>query len=174
VSSRGIPWAQNDELFKRLVSEGHAWQMLPFTFLRLHGFDVEMPDLTIRDDISQAGKWLETYDLRIGELLIEVKSRPFRFTNPRDWPVNRLPAFLDTTKKWDAKSVKPFAYVFVSKPCGGMVATCTIGAAHSRWNKRKAWDRVRKIHEEFYTVGVTHLVSMDRLVKALQQEIARK
>jgi len=163
-----IPWSQNDALFKALVSEGHAWQTLPYIFLRLHGFDVDMPDLSIRKDISEADAWLETYDLRIGEKLIEVKSRPFIFTSPRDWPAPRLPAFLDTTKKWDAKTVKPFAYVFISKPTGSMVATCTTSGAQGRWNKTKSWDQVRKIREEFYTVGREHLVTMDRLVAALR------
>jgi hypothetical protein len=163
-----VPWSQNDALFKKLVSEGHAWQALPYVFLRLQGFNVEMPDLTIREDISKAGAWLETYDLRVGERLIEVKSRPFIFTNPRDWPVPRLPAFLDTTKKWDAKTVKPFAYVFVSKPTGAMVATCATSTAQGRWGKQKCWDRVRKFHEEFYTVERSHLVTMDKLAAALK------
>ena len=164
-----IPWARNDALFKKLVTEGHAWQALPYLFLKLQGFEVEMPDLTIREDISKAGAWLETYDLRIGEHLIEVKSRPFRFTSPQDWPRQRLPAFLDTTKKWDAKSVKPFAYVFISKQTGAMVATCATEAAQGRWGKQKSFDRVRKIREEFYTVGREHLVTMDLLVGALRQ-----
>lgn len=163
-----VPWSQNDALFKKLVTEGHAWQALPYIFLRLQGFDVDMPDLTIRDDISKAGAWLETYDLRIGGRLIEVKSRPFAFTNSQDWPANRLPAFLDTTKKWDAKTTKPFAYVFVSKATGGMVTTCSTSDAQGRWGKKRCRDRVRKIQEEFYTVSREHLVTMDRLVTALR------
>ena len=163
-----VHWSQNDQLFRKLVAEGHAWQTLPFVFLKLSGFDVEMPDLTIRENISEAGAWLETYDLRIGELLIEVKSRPFPFTNPMDWPLNRLPAFLDTTKKWEAKTTKPFAYIFISKATGGMVATCAVEDAQDRWEKTKQWDRVRKIHEGFYTVERRYLVTMDRLVEALR------
>lgn len=163
-----VPWSQNDALFKSLVTEGHAWQFLPYVFLRLQGFDVDMPDLTIREDISKADAWLETYDLRVGERLIEVKSRPFAFTNPKDWPINRLPAFLDTTKKWDAKTVKPFAYVFVSKSTGAMLATCSVAGAQGRWDRTQSWDRVRNIREEFYTVARRHLVTMDRLVTALR------
>jgi len=167
-----VPWSQNDALFKDLVSKGHAWQMLPYVFLKLQGFDVDMPDLTIRKDISKAGKWLESYDLLVSrggkKHIIEVKSRPFRFTSPKDWPLNRLPAFLDTTKKWQAKTVKPFAYVFISKPTGAMVATCGLERAEGRWGKIKAWDRIRKFHEEFYTVRRGHLVGVDQLVDALR------
>jgi hypothetical protein len=162
------PWSQNDTLFKNLVSEGHAWQALPYTFLKLQGFDVDMPDLTIRENISKAGKWLESYDLRIGKHIIEVKSRPFCFTNPQDWPSNRLPAFVDTVKKWEGRSTKPFAYIFISKPTGAMVATCALELAQGRWGKTKCWDRVRKFREEFYTVGREHLVGMNRLVSALR------
>jgi hypothetical protein len=130
-----VPWSQNDALFRDLVTEGHAWQAIPYIFLRLQGFDVDMPDLSIREDISKADAWLETYDLRIGDLLIEVKSRSFRFTSPYDWPPAKLPAFLDTTKKWDAKPVKPFAYIFISKVTGGMIATCAIEGAQGRWER---------------------------------------
>ena len=165
-----IPWSQNDALFRSLVTEGHAWQMLPYVFLTLSGFEVEMPELTIRENISSASRWQETYDLRIGDLLIEVKSRPFRFTNPQDWPGNRLPAFLDTTKKWDAKTVKPFAYIFVSKSSGCMVSTCATVTAKGRWGVVERFDRVRKIREEFYTVERKHLVTMDVLVRALRKE----
>jgi hypothetical protein len=145
--------------------------MLPFVFLTLSGFKVEMPDLTIRKDISDARHWLDSYDLKIGEALIEVKSRPFAFTSPRDWPNNRLPAFLDTTKKWEAKSVKPFAYVFISKPTGGMIATCSTEAASGRWSSVQRFDRVRKFNEDFYTVKREHLVSMQTLVEALRKEV---
>ncbi len=165
-----VPWSQNDTLFKSLVAEGHSWQALPYIFLNLQGFDVDMPDLTIRKDISEAGQWLETYDLRVGELLIEVKSRPFVFTSPRDWPKNRLPAFVDTTKKWRAKTIKPFAYIFISKPTGGMVATCSLAGAKGRWKKVRRWDRVRQFSEEFYAVEAQNLVRMDTLVRALRKE----
>jgi len=166
-----IPWSQNDALFRSLVAEGHAWQLLPHSFLTLSGFDVEMPDLTIRQDISEAKAWLETYDLKIGDLRVEVKSRPFRFTSPRDWPMPRLPAFLDTTKKWEAKTIKPFAYIFISKPTGGMVATCATEEARGRWGAVNWWDHVRKFNEEFYTVDREHLVTMDVLVEALRKEL---
>lgn len=167
-----IPWAQNDDLFRSLVAEGHAWQSLPYTFLKLAGFNVEMPALTIRDDISEAGAWSETYDLRVGAFCLEVKSRPFRFSSPGDWPTPRLPAFLDTTKKWEAKTVKPFAYIFVSKPTGGMVATCATAEARGRWGQVTRRDRVRQIDECFYTVERKHLVSMDILVQALKEATA--
>jgi len=166
-----IPWAQNDVLFRSLVSEGHAWQTLPYVFLSLAGLTVEMPALSIRNDISQADAWLETYDLKIAHLTLEVKSRPFAFTSPRDWPAPRLPAFLDTVKKWEAKSTKPFAYIFISKATGGMVATCATAEARGRWGRLSRRDRVRDINEDFYTVGRKHLVTMDILVRAVREAI---
>jgi len=168
--NKPIVWSRNDALFRSLVGEGHAWQNLPFIFLKLSGFDVEMPELSIRDDISEAGAWLDTYDLRIGDWHIEVKSRPFTFTSPADWPRNRAPAFVDTKKKWDAKTIKPFAYIFVSKATGAMVATCGTEKASLRWGTRKTTDRVRNIRETFYTVDLKYLVTMNRLVASLRKE----
>ena len=165
-----IPWAQNDVLFRQLVAEGHAWQTLPYTFLTLSGFDVEMPALTVRKDIAEARKWIQTYDLKVDGLTIEVKSRPFSFTSPQDWPTGRLPAFLDTVKKWEAKQVKPFAYIFVSKSTGGMISTCTTEEAKGRWGTIRRFDRVRKIHEEFFTVEQKHLTTMTTLVDAIRKE----
>ena len=161
-------WSENDELFKRLLTEGHSWQILPYAFFKLHGFEVDMPDLSIRDSIHKAGKWLQSYDLMIGDKQIEVKSRPFAFTSPADWPENRLPAIVDAKKKWDAKKVKPFAYVFVSRPTGGMVSTCSVEAAHSRWGTQSIWDRTRKIRDEFYVVDRQYLVRMDKLLASLR------
>ena len=162
-----MSWSQNDALFKALLTEGYAWQALPFLFLKLKGFDVEMPDLSIREDISKAKAWLESYDLKIGDHIIEVKSRPFPFTCPGDWPDNRMPAILDAKKKWDAKTIKPLAYIFVSKATGGMVTTCGLQGAHSRWTVRNIWDRTRKFEDIFYMVGRPHLRTMDHLVAAL-------
>ena len=79
-------WSENDELFKQLLTEGHSWQLMPYVFFRLQGLEVEMPDLTVRDSIHTAGKWLQTYDLLVNGKQIEVKSRPFAFRSPSDWP----------------------------------------------------------------------------------------
>ena len=161
-------WSENDELFRQFVQEGHAWQFMPYTFLRLKGFEVDMPALSIREDISEAHNWLQSYDLKIGDKIIEVKSRKLKFTNPSDWPQSRAPAFLDAKKKWDAKETKPFAYIFVSKPTGAMVATCGLASARSRWGECTKLDRDRGIRETWYTVGREYLVTMDDLVKSLR------
>ena len=162
-----VAWSQNDALFRTLLKEGHSWQTLPFVFLKLKGLDVEMPNLSIREDITKASAWLETYDLKVGDHIIEVKSRPFAFTCPGDWPSTRLPAILDAQKKWDAKTIKPLAYIFISKATGGMVSTCGLESAHSRWTTRKIWDRTRGFKDSFYMVGREHLRTMDHLVAAL-------
>ena len=140
---------------------------MPYVFFKLQGFEVDMPDLTIRDSIGSAGKWLQTYDLLINGKQIEVKSRPFAFTSSLDWPQSRLPAIVDAKKKWDAKTTKPFAYVFVSKATGGMVATCSVEAAVNRWSTMSIWDRTRKIRDTFYLVDRKHLVGMEKLVASL-------
>lgn len=167
-----LPWSMNDNLFKELLSRGHAWQALPYMFLTLNGFTVEMPELSIRDDITQAGAWIESCDLIVNnDAIIEVKSRDFAFTSSTDWPSNRLPAFVDTKKKWDAKQEKPFGYIFISTKTGSMVSTCATYEASRRWSTVEQFDRIRKIKETFYTVTAEHLVSMDKLVEALRHRL---
>lgn len=127
-----------------------------------------MPDLEIRESIRKAGKWLETYDLLVNGKQIEIKSRPFAFTNAEDWPHNRLPAIVDAKKKWDAKTTKPFAYVFISKPTGAMLATCSVEDAAKRWRTMTFKDRTRNFKDKFYVVDNTYLVTMDKLVNSLR------
>ena len=74
---------------------------------------------------------------------------------------------MDAKKKWDAKTTKPFGYVFVSKATGGMVSTCSIDGANERWRTMSSWDRTRKIRDTFYVVDRRYLVTMDKLVKSI-------
>lgn len=160
------PWYANDELFKKLLSSGYGWQLLPYIFLRQNGFYVEMPALEVRDNLNDAKAFRDTIDILVEGHRIEIKSRSFRFTSPHDWPLSKNPLFVDTCSKWNAHEKQPLAYVFVSQVTGGMV--CTDGRSNAEWSVVERFDSVRGIHESFYAVDREKLRTMDRLVLVLK------
>ena len=162
------PWAENDDLFFKLLDAGYGWQLIPYVYFKQYGFDVQMPELAVRASIKTAGKFRDTLDLLVNGHRVEVKSRAVRFTGPKDWPDNRLPAFVDTKPKYDAHADQPLAYVFVSQATGAMVCTDGRLAASRRWSVEKRRDRVRNIQESFYAVEGKHLRTMDALVAVIR------
>jgi hypothetical protein len=173
-----MKWSEDDGKFRRLLREGYRWQMLPYAYLASCGLNVEMPELSVRDSIHDAERWLETSDLIVTErdvrFVVQVKSRPFFFTDHLTWPKQKLPAFVDTTKKWDAQAIKPYAYVFVSQLTGCMLATRATRSARERWVVLQRRDSVRGFEEAFYAVGAEHLRPMCDLVDAIKKLAARK
>ena len=123
-------WAQNDALFFRELREGHAWQMLPALYFRLRGLKVEMPALTVRESIEDAGRWRNSFDLRVNGHVIEVKSRGETF-------FDRFPyesVIVDTVAGYRAKDPKPTAYLMISRPTGAMVGPRSGHGRHgARW-----------------------------------------
>jgi hypothetical protein len=162
-----MTWAQNDQLFFKELKEGHAWQHLPAMFFSLCGLTVEIPELSVRGSIKDAGKWLNTVDLVVNGLDLEIKSRNERFTSCFDFPYPT--AFVDTKNGFDAKEKKPFAYVMISRPTGGMVWT---PSNPDSWSVEQRWDRVRRIRENFYLVNKKDLLSMDTLIMELKRDRA--
>jgi len=169
MSTEIKPWAENDDLFFKMLEAGYGWQLLPYVYFKQHGFDVQMPKLDVRDSIKTAGTYRDTLDLLVDGHRIEVKSRAVRFTNPADWPSNRLPAFVDTESKYDSHAEQPLAYIFVSQLTGAMVCTDGRSCAKSRWSIVSKRDRVRNINENFYAVDRQYLRSLDTLVDLLRE-----
>ena len=102
--------------------------------------------------------WMETG--------LEVKSSSRIFSDlVDDYPYETL--FVDTVSGFDAKVVKPIAYVFVSQETAGMV--CLSPKTKSSWQQVEAFDRKREITDRFYSVNKAKLQSFDSLVKWLIQ-----
>lgn len=159
------PWAQNDTLFKKELEIGHAWQDLPATFFRLHGFSAEVTELKFRESISEASKWLDSADLIINNFFIlEVKSRNETFTSPQSFPYQT--ALVDTVAGYDGKSEKPLAYIMISRPTGAML--CLRSGSSQKWTKQKKFDNVRKIECEFYLCDKKMLQPLDVLVNYIK------
>ncbi len=66
-------WSQNDTLFFEELKQGHNWQNYPALFLSLQGFKVEMPNLSIRENIQEADKYKNSADLIVNGKILEFR-----------------------------------------------------------------------------------------------------
>lgn len=159
-----MKWSENDELFFRELRVGHEWQRLPAVFFALHNFSIEMPALSIRESIDQASTWKDQVDLVVEGHPIEIKSRNESFTSPESFPYETI--IVDTVSGYDAKLVKPLAYIMISRPTGAML---TLRATTPKgWSKAYRFDHVRRIHDEFYLCDRDKIQTLDCLVKFLR------
>jgi hypothetical protein len=159
-------WSENDDLFFSQLKEGFEWQKLPKLFFELHGLKVEMPELTIRHSIKDAGAYLSSKDLIVNGQTIETKSRNEAFTYPLSFPYKTL--FVDTVSGFDGKKQKPLAYVFISRPTGSLI--CLMTSTISSWTIEEKFDRMRKITDKFYLADKKLCTTLDELVEALKTE----
>ena len=157
-------WSENDNLFLGELKNGFDWQSLPALFFKLHGLDVEMPNLKIRPSIKVAHNWLNETDLIVNGRFIEVKSRNEKFTTPKSFPYPTI--FVDTVSGYNAKNEKPIAYVMISRPTGNML--CVRADNPGGWAINKRFDNVRKIWDDFYLSPKERLQTLDVLVKFLK------
>jgi hypothetical protein len=159
-------WSENDDLFFSQLKEGFEWQKLPKLFFELHGLSVEMPELTIRDSIKDAGLYLSSKDLIVNGHTIETKSRNETFTYPLSFPYRTL--FVDTVSGFDGKKKKPLAYLFISKPTGCMISLMT--STISAWIVEEKFDRVRKITDKFYLADKKLCTTLDELIEVIKSK----
>ena len=159
-------WSENDDLFFSQLKEGFEWQKLAKLFFELQGLRVEMPELTIRDSIENAGAYISSKDLIVNGETIETKSRNESFTYPLSFPYKTL--LVDTVSGFDRKKTKPLAYVFISRPTGSMI--CLMSETSNQWQKEKKFDRIRKITDEFYVADRKLCTCLDELVEVLRHQ----
>lgn len=147
-----VPWARNDGLFLAELREGWRWQRYVAAELRMYGFRVDEPENTVRRDIADAGRWTALdFDLavrgtKVGDVVLEVKSRPIAFTDPLTFPDPLV--MVDTVSGWNAKAIPPRAVVIVSRTTQRMIVVSA--ATRPSWRTHRARDGVRGNLEEWY------------------------
>ena len=102
---------------------------------------------------------------------LEVKSSSRFFTDDlKSYPYETL--FVDTVSGFDAKVFKPLAYVFVSQKGNGVL--CLSPKTKQSWKVVEAYDSVRNITDNFYSVSREMLQPYSLLVdsiRKLQKEV---
>lgn len=161
-----MKWSDNNDLFIKELTEGFAWQSIPMMFFKLHNFDVQMPNLEIRDDsIKNAAPFFNSKDLFVNNMRIEIKSRKEKFTSPDSFPYDT--AMVDTVKKFTGRTDKPVAYVMISRDTGSMLWVDS--TRYKEWDIIERFDNTRKFREKFFVVDKSKLLPMNLLVSALKR-----
>jgi hypothetical protein len=159
-------WSENNELFIKELEEGFAWQALPMLFFKLNGFEVQMPELEIREDsIKNADRFFNSKDLFVNGMRIEIKSRKEKFTSPESFPYET--AMVDTVKKFTGRKDKPVAYVMISRHTGSML--WVDATRHEDWEIIERFDNTRKFREKFFVVSKNKLMTLNTLVTAIKR-----
>ena len=143
------PWAENDELFRRELEEGHRWASKVGALLEAEGLQVAVTPMEWRATLADADQFASEYDLLVEGQIVDVKSRRLDFTGAHDFPYRTV--IVDTVAGWDAKPVKPVAVIDISQKTGGVFVVPV--STFPEWRQEPAYDRVRQIREVNYTVA---------------------
>lgn len=172
------PWPEDEEGFRRNLKVGHLWANLAADYFRCLGLHVDVPEQTIRKDISEADTYTKhDLDMTIEGVRIEVKSRSLksvRFTSVKDFP---YPApLIDTVRGWDAKIEVPRIVLCVSQVrdadgrWNGAGIWLPVIYTRDEWLKEPHWDSERnmKRRELFYVCRKSLWHDMPALIRSLR------
>ncbi len=158
-----MKWIENEELFKKELLEGFKWQIHVAKHLDSLGFDVDVPQLRVRQNTSEIPAFADEPDIIWEDKIFEVKSRKIRFRTPNEFPFKSI--FVDTVKGWEDKKHKPDGYICVSTLTGAMI--CLSGKTQWRWNKLRKHDMTRDIDDWFYEADKSLWVPIEKMIEEM-------
>jgi hypothetical protein len=149
------------------MTQGHTYNEYVADVLRSFNIDCSVPELEIaktKKDISRMT--VNEKDIVLGDgRCLEVKSRNLVFNDdPISFPYNDL--LVDTVSGYEAKAIKPLAYIFVSQKTKRMFALPTY--THSFWKIQKKYDHHRKHEDKFYLATVDLCRPFSALIQHLK------
>lgn len=159
-------WSKNDELFKKELEAGFKWQLRVANYLNKFGLDAEVPPLSFRDKIENAGEYADLEDILCEGRTFEVKSRSLRFTKPSDFPFETI--LVDTVRGWESKKTKPDAYICVSTVTGAMIVLSK--STQDKWVKSRRYDHTRGIRDWFYECHKSEWRGIKSLIRKMLME----
>lgn len=152
------------------MTEGHSYNEIVAQRLRDAGIACEVPELELvssKEDIQRMTE--NEKDIILGNgLVLEVKSRGIGFSEDPSlfWQKD---IYVDTVSGYEAKKVKPYAYVMVSQKSGNMLVVHS--DTKDKWFKKTVTDPYRKVTDVFYKIEKAHLDTWDSLIERLQRKI---
>lgn len=149
------------------MTEGHSYNEIVAKRLRSEGIPCQVPDLQLvstQAEIEQMTKFEKDIILDNG-LVLEVKSRNIGFSeNPVMYWQKDI--YVDTVSGYEAKEVKPYAYVMVSQKSGNMLVVHSNTKDH--WFKKTVTDPYRKVTDVFYKIEKHHITTWSSLIEDLK------
>ena len=152
------------------MTEGHSYNEIVAERLRKEGIGCSVPELELVSTSEEIKRMTENEKdiIRDNGLVLEVKSRGIGFSEDPTLYWQR-DLYVDTVSGYEAKKVKPYAYVMVSQKSGNMIVVHSNTKEH--WFKKTVTDPYRKITDVFYKVEKRHITTWDDLVKDLKSSL---
>ncbi|CAB4167020.1 hypothetical protein UFOVP964_119 [uncultured Caudovirales phage] len=149
------------------MTAGHTYNEIVAQRLISEGIGCSVPELelvTSNADISRLTKTEKDIILDNG-LVLEVKSRNLGFSeDPKLFWQKDI--YVDTVSGYEAKEIKPYAYVMVSQKSGNMLVVHS--STKDKWFKKTVTDPYRKVTDSFYKIEKQHLTTWTSLINELQ------
>jgi hypothetical protein len=149
------------------MTEGHSYNEIVAQRLRSEGIGCTVPELelvTKDEDIRRLTR-TEKDIILDNCLILEVKSRNLGFSEDPSlfWQKD---IYVDTVSGYEAKEIKPYAYVMVSQKSGNMLVVHS--NTKDKWFKKTVTDPYRKVTDVFYKIEKQHLTTWSCLIDDLK------
>ena len=149
------------------MTEGHSYNEIVAARLRGENIGCTVPDLELVSTAEEIKRMTENEkDIILDNgLVLEVKSRNIGFSEDPAlfWQKD---IYVDTVSGYEAKKVKPYAYVMVSQKSGNMIVVHS--DTKDKWFKKTVTDPYRKVTDVFYKIEKQHITTWDSLVADLK------
>ena len=149
------------------MTDGHSYNEIVAERLRGAGIGCGVPELELVSSKEEIARMTENEkDIILDNgLVLEVKSRNLGFSEDPAlfWQKD---IYVDTVSGYEAKKVKPYAYVMVSQKSGNMLVVHS--NTKEKWFKKTVTDPYRKVTDSFYKIERQHLTSWSSLVDDLK------
>jgi hypothetical protein len=149
------------------MTAGHSFNEMVAERLRFEGIQCTVPELELVSTAAEIKRMTENEkDIILDNgLVLEVKSRNLGFSEDPAlfWQKD---IYVDTVSGYEAKKVKPYAYVMVSQKSGNMLIVHSM--TKDKWFKKTVTDPYRKITDCFYKIEKQHLTTWDSLIEDLK------
>jgi hypothetical protein len=151
------------------MTQGHTYNEIVAQRLINEGIGCTVPELelvTSNADIARLTKEEKDIILDNG-LVLEVKSRNLGFSEDPAlfWQKD---IYVDTVSGYEAKEIKPYAYVMVSQKSGNMLVVHS--STKDKWFKKTVTDPYRKVTDSFYKIEKKYLTTWTSLITDLKGE----
>ena len=151
-------WHENDELARRLISEGHEWEAIVAEELASRGLNVEIQSQHVRDDVSSAfqNEYAFSFDLIVDGFTTQVKSR-----NVSKW---HDPLYVCNLRSWHHVGSTTDIWICIARQSKDMV--CTSGdVVRNNGYVVSTYDSVRNIQSmDVMCLDLHHWTPIDDLV----------
>lgn len=149
------------------MTQGHSYNEMVAQRLQSEKIGCEVPELELvstKEEIQRMTENEKDIILDNG-LILEVKSRNLGFSEDPAlfWQKD---IYVDTVSGYEAKKVKPYAYVMVSQKSGNMLVVHS--NTKDKWFKKTVTDPYRKVTDVFYKIERQHLTTWASLVEDLK------